>query len=390
MQRSVHRVAVVTGTRAEFGLLESVLRAMNKRRGIDTRLIVTGMHLLPKFGRTIDQIRQAGWRVDATVKMQTGRDNPTDEPAAVARGIQGIARAVERLGCDIVLVLGDRIEAFAGACAASVGRHVLAHIHGGDRAAGDVDDVLRNAISRLAHVHLVASADAGNRLRRMGEPAGRIHRVGAPGLDDIRIFRQHQRKLRRLNNDRRTELLGPIGDRPYAVVVQHPCGQGGDAEFAIMNRCLTAVERCGLAGVVIYPNSDPGHEGIIRAIDGLKSRLGWCVFRSLARADYLRVASGSAVLIGNSSSGIIESASIGVCAVNVGDRQAGRLRCGSSVIDVGQSVQAIARGIRQTLKRARPTPPRSLYGDGRAGERIARVLERLIITPSFRNKQLTY
>ncbi len=127
------RVAVVTGTRAEFGLLEPVLRAMRRHRRLEPRLIVTGMHLLSKFGRTIDQIREAGWDVDAVVRMQSGR-GVREEPEALAKGISGIAKAFDRLDCPVVLVLGDRIEALAGACAAAVGRRILVHIHGGDRA----------------------------------------------------------------------------------------------------------------------------------------------------------------------------------------------------------------------------------------------------------------
>ena len=139
------------------------------------------MHLLPKFGRTINDIRRAGWRVDATVRMQSGRDAADEEPIALSRGIAGIARALDRLKADMVVVLGDRIEAFAGACAAAAGRRFLVHVHGGDRAAGDIDDSLRNAISRLAHLHLVASQDAAERLQRMGEPTWRVRRIGAPG-----------------------------------------------------------------------------------------------------------------------------------------------------------------------------------------------------------------
>ena len=384
------RVAMVTGTRAEFGVLESVLRAMRERTRLDPRLIVTGMHLLPKFGRTIDQIRDAGWRIDAAVRMQTGRDSPGAEALAVARGVAGIARAVERLKCRIVLVLGDRIEAFAGACAAACGRRVLAHSHGGDRAVGDVDDALRNAITRLAHVHLAASKDAADRLRRMGEAPSRIHRVGAPGLDDIRRFRQAERTDRRRSDRRLRELLGPIADRVFAVVVHHPRGRSCRLEAATCRQIVAAVEQCGLAGVAIFPNSDPGHQGIIDVLTGLRGRAGWRTFRSLVREDYLRLLSRSAVLIGNSSSGVIESASLGVNAVNIGPRQSGRLRCGPNVIEAAETRQAIVRAIRQALRRPRPAASRSVYGEGRAGQRIADVLERLEITPALLQKELTY
>jgi len=368
---------------------------MAARPGLQSSLIVTGMHLLPKFGRTVDHIRAAGWRVDAAVPMQSGKDDPASEPLALAKGIAGIARALDRVHAEIVLVLGDRVEAFAGACAAVTGRRILAHIHGGDRGTGDVDDVLRNAITRLAHVHLVASQDAADRLRRMGEQPFRIHRIGAPGLDDIRQFRRAgqvstRRSRSRADGPSSSVAAAPIPDQPYAVIIQHPSGRSSLRESATMARILAAVEANGLAGVILYPNSDPGHDGIIRAIRRWATRPGWQVFRSLPRPEYLRLASGAALMLGNSSGGIIESASLGVNAVNVGLRQEGRLRCGPNVIDCGESPNQLRQAIRRALTQPRPLPGRSVYGDGPAGERIAAILERLIITPRLARKALTY
>jgi GDP/UDP-N,N'-diacetylbacillosamine 2-epimerase (hydrolysing) len=388
-RHNVLRVAVVTGTRAEFGLLEPVLRAMQQRRGLKPRLIVTGMHLLSKFGRTIDQIREAGWRVDAVVRMQGGR-GASQGPESLARGISGIAKAVERLECPVVLVLGDRIESFAGACAAAVGRRILIHIHGGDRAVGDMDDIYRDAISRMAHVHMAASREAVARLQRMGEETWRIHLVGAPGLDDIRSFREREARDRTSTRTRLRQLIGPLADGPYVVVIQHPIGRAETAEAASMRRTLKAVEAAGLAGVIIYPNSDPGHAGIIREIGRWRGKGGWRVFRSLPRADFLRLACHAAVMVGNSSSGIIESASLGVRAVNIGPRQEGRLRCGPAVIDVPDRTAAIREAIRRAVAASQPVRAASVYGDGKAGDRIAAILERLRITPRLVRKHLTY
>lgn len=383
---------MITGTRAEWGLLEPVLAAMRKRRRLDARVIVTGMHLVKKFGFTVDLIRDAGWLIAAEVKMQTGRDSAAAETAALARGIAGIGAALETMDAEIVLVLGDRIEAFAGACAATLGRRILAHTHGGDQAPGDVDEALRNAITRLAHVHLAASRDAADRLRKMGEDPKRIHVVGAPGLDDIRSFMAAEQKDGRATDAWLAKHLGSLAERPYAVVLQHPCGRAAKVEALTMRSILRAVHRCGLTGVVIYPNSDPGHGGIVHEIAALKNDPRWRVFRSLPRRDYLRLLSRAAVLVGNSSGGIIESASLGLYAVNVGPRQHGRLRCGKNVIDVGESTDVIVHGLRRALSEPnfRPRSSVSVYGDGRAGERIARVLEGLIITPALRRKSLTF
>jgi UDP-hydrolysing UDP-N-acetyl-D-glucosamine 2-epimerase len=390
MRTTIPRVAIVTGTRAEFGLLEPVLQAITKRGRIEARLIVTGMHLLKKFGMTVNNIVDRGYRVDARIKMQTGRDDGPAEAAAVGRAITGIANALDRLECNVVLVLGDRIEAFAGAAAGAVGRRVVGHIHGGDRAPGDIDEAMRNAITRLAHVHFTASRDATDRLVRMGEPSERVHLVGAPGLDAIRSFRQAERRNGAQTTQRLTELVGEIADGPYAVLVQHACGRTADEEAKVMRAAVAAIESSGLPAVALWPNSDPGHDGIIRELYKLQHRPGWKVFPSLVRDDYLRLVHRSAVLVGNSSSGIIESASLGVNAVNIGRRQAGRLRCGYGVIDAGESLPAIRKAIQTAVARPKPDPGRSVYGEGRAGERIAGILEKLRVNASTLQKALTY
>ncbi len=382
------RVAIITGTRAEFGLLEPVLQAIQRRGRIESRLIVTGMHLLKKFGMTVNEIRDHGYSVHATVKMQSGRDDGPAEAAAVGRAVSGIAEALDRLSCNVVLVLGDRIEAFAGACAAAVGRRVVAHIHGGDRAPGDIDEALRNAITRLAHVHLAASQDAVDRLIRMGEPPDRVHLVGAPGLDAIRAFRNAEGRGRA--DGRLAQLLGPLVEQPFAVLLQHACGRDAAVEAKAVRATIAAVESNHLAGVAIWPNSDPGHDGIIRELDRLERRPAWKVFRSLVRDDYLRLVRRAALLVGNSSSGIIESASLGVNAINIGPRQAGRLRCGDSVINVSESPTAVREAVSRGLTLPRPDPGDSVYGDGRSGERIARILERLRPGPALLGKVLTF
>lgn len=377
------RVCVVTGTRAEYGILKTVLRAIDAHSRLDLQLLVTGTHLLRKFGHTVDGIRADGWRVDAQVAMQRGNDDTDGEAEAVGRGIEGIARAIRRLRSDIVLVAGDRIEAFAGAAAAAVSRRFVAHIHGGDRALGDVDDSLRHAITKLAHVHFAATPEAAARLKRMGEEATRVFCVGAPGLDDIRAGpRPTQAWLRR--------TLGWDAVPPYALVAQHPCGRAAALERRDMIETLAAVAAAGLAGVVIYPNSDPGHSGIVEAIEQrehIPNR--WFVARSLPREVFIRLLKGAQVLVGNSSSGIIESATAGVAAVNIGPRQKGRQKCGPGVVDSACDRAAVLRAIRRAMKRDARTD-NTPYGDGRSGQRIASVLARLPWDAGFRRKLIPY
>jgi UDP-hydrolysing UDP-N-acetyl-D-glucosamine 2-epimerase len=212
------RVAVVTGSRAEYGLLRTAMRAIDAEPRLVLQTIVTGMHLLPGFGSTWKHVVADGFRVAARVPMQRGDDGPLDQVRGISRGVAGIAAALNRLKSDVVLVLGDRIEALAAALAANATGRRLAHVHGGDVAPGDRDDRYRHAISQLADLHLAASQDARRRLIGRGIRSADIVVVGAPGLDELRI---------------RTRPRTP-GDT--ALIVQHAYGRAADREARVSHR----------------------------------------------------------------------------------------------------------------------------------------------------------
>ncbi len=373
------RVAVVTGSRAEYGVLCSTLSAISCHPKLGLQLAVTGMHLVRKFGHTVDDIVADGRRIDACVPMQTGTGERLDQAVGLSRGVSGLAKFFEQAHTDIVVVLGDRIEAMAGALAGVTTGRIVAHIHGGDVAVGDLDEGLRHAITKLAHLHLAATKDAARRIARMGERPEFVFNVGAPGLD----------RLTALLSD----PAAPIEKEPcQALVVFHPSGRPAAREKRTMAAILRAVRKRGLTATVVYPNSDAGHTGIIEAIKLAKrkhpGRLR--VERSLARDEYLRELAASRVLVGNSSSGIIEAALAGTPAVNVGDRQAGRQRSGSSVIDCGEGGAEIAAALNRALTKRPRHGVRTCYGDGRAGQRIAEILARVPLDDATRRKQITY
>ena len=377
--RTNYRIAIVTGSRAEYGLLRSTLEAIQKHQQLQLQLVVTGMHLLKKFGYTIDEIRRDGWRIDAKIKMQRGSDSPLDQAEGLARGVAGLARFFDEVRTDIVVVLGDRIEAMAGALAAVTTGRLLAHIHGGDVAPGDFDDGLRHAITKLAHLHFAATRNAQHRIIHMGESPDRVHWVGAPGLDHLKqLTKQNGTKKRKSGR---------------ALILQHPCGRSAAREKRTMNAILGAVERAGLNRLIIYPNSDRGHTGIIEAIElHRRNAANGSVqaIPSLDRDTYLKKLLEADVLIGNSSSGIIEAAMAGTPVVNVGDRQEGRERSGSSVIDAGESSSSIALALQCALRK-RPVIGRNpVYGDGSAGGQIASLLARAPLDAAFRRKCISY
>lgn len=355
------RIAIVTGTRAEYGLLKTTIAALQETRGVELQVVATGMHLLREFGYTVRQIKSDGFEVTARIPMQRGDDSATDQAEGLGRGVAGMARFFARSGTNVAIVLGDRIEAMAGALAARATGVKLAHIHGGDVAPGDFDGPMRDAITQLADLHLTASTRATRRVISMGADKRRVVQVGAPGLDRLRelLRESHEASAR------------------FALVVQHAYGRSQGEEERVMRVLLDEVARTGLRRVIVCPNSDRGHAGVSRAIASHARRCRGDdveVHTSLPRDEFLRRLMGAAVLIGNSSTAFIEAPFAGTVSINVGARQEGREAGGPSVLHARETGPSIRDALQRGLRR-RPKPGRSsVYGGGDAGGRIARAV----------------
>jgi GDP/UDP-N,N'-diacetylbacillosamine 2-epimerase (hydrolysing) len=389
-------VCFVTGTRAEFGLMEGTLRAIRAQTGLRLQIVATGMHLDPAHGRTVDQIREAGWRADATVPWRAANDDLGTLARETGRATAGLADTFEKLGSDIVLVVGDRVEAFAAATAGHLSGRVVAHVHGGDRALGQVDDALRHAITKLAHVHFPATAESAERIAKLGEDRWRIHRVGSPGIDGIEkaaapwrvALREFGVYARRIQKGR------------YALLVLHPTSVDEEAEDRQALRLSTEVVNAGFDQVVVvFPNNDPGSAGIVRAwrrladLGAVMSEVGnhVIVFDNLPRPAFLGLLRDAAVLVGNSSSGIIEAASFGTPVIDVGPRQAGRER-GENVTTVPFRQADIRSALTRIWNNGKPLrfPKKNPYGRGDTARRIARVLANVELSPRLRRKLIAY
>ena len=352
-------VCFVTGTRAEFGLMRSTLVALRDHPALRLAIVATGMHLSAAHGRTVDAIRADGWTVDAEVPWSG------DLAVATGRATAGISAAIDRVSADVVLVVGDRVEAFAAATAGHLSGRVVAHVHGGDRALGQIDDALRHAITKLAHVHFPATAASAERLIKLGEDPWRVRRVGSPGIDGI---------------VRSAEAAGePPG---YALVVLHPTDADEVAEQSRAAMLLDAVRRAGLRPVIVFPNNDPGYRGIVRCWESLAN-----AHRDVRRPRFLGLMRDAAVLVGNSSSGIIEAASFGTPVVDVGPRQDGREH-GDNVVRVPWSAAALRRAI--ASQAGRRYPKRNVYGGRGTGQKIADVLATAKLDERLRRKLIAY
>lgn len=363
---SPRRIVVVTGSRAEYGLLCTVLDAIQQHPDLELNLVVAGTHLLPEIN-TVREIR-AERSIDAEVPMQQpGSAGRQADAYALGRGVQGFAEVFERLSPDVVLVLGDRIEAFAAACAASVAGIHIAHMHGGDRAIGVADEAMRHAVTKLAHIHLPATVQSATRIQKMGEPEESIFLVGSPAAD--RIFEIDAM------DDAEFSSLGS----PRTVFLMHGVG---DAVSLERQRASDVLAACVSQGPVLAlaPNPDPGSAGIREAIGDASHEVH--TLEHLPRDRFVAVLHRVDALVGNSSAGLIEAAIIGCPSINVGDRQGGRERS-ANVMDV-QSTHCTE--ICGAIDRAAEMPRSNdhPYGDGRCGERVAEVLARIPLLASLR------
>jgi len=367
-------VAVVTGSRSEFGLLVPVIRAIAAHPMLRLRLIVTGTHLLPQE-QTINDVR-AAFSIDAAVQMyDPAKATRADHAEALGMGLAGLAREFAANAPSIVLVLGDRIEAFAAAAAAAVAGVHVAHLHGGDRAEGIADESMRHAISKLAHIHLPATSVSSHRLVAMGEDPARVHVVGSPAIDGLADALPM--------SDAEYDALGS----PRILVLLHPVGDSDAIEGDRAARLLSMATRHGHT-LAMNPNHDPGRNGIIQAI----SASGGRAVSHVPRDRFISLIKRVDLIVGNSSAGLIECAAVGLRCVNIGPRQAGR-ESPPTVTAVPWNDAAIDKAILENLAAARLSPQviaAHPYGDGRTGPRTADLLATLDFTAHALTKRNTY
>lgn len=343
---TTRRIAVVTGTRAEYGLLATVMRAIDAHPALTLRCIATGTHL------TTDSIRDIAFPLAGRVEMQRpGEVGRAADAAAMGRGVTGLASHFVELLPDVVLVLGDRIEAFAAASVGSVMGLRVAHVHGGDRAEGVADEAMRHAITKLSHLHFPATAQSRRRILRLGEDPAAVFNVGSPAADGL--------------GD-----IVPAADALNLIVMQHPVGDDDETERLRMAEVLAAT--AGFTRLVLMPNHDPGRDGIVAAIREADVEAVDHLPRSEFLALLAGVGSGGGAIIGNSSAGLIEAAVLGTACVNLGPRQAGREKP-PNVFDLpnhdftrDEVTEAISLATQNVHRRLRHP-----YGRGDTGRRIA-------------------
>jgi UDP-hydrolysing UDP-N-acetyl-D-glucosamine 2-epimerase len=382
----VRRVAVVSVGRSDYGHLAPVLDAA-AAAGLEAPLVVSGAHLDPAFGATVGEVEADGRPIAARVESSAGDDSAVGVAHAIGRAVAGFADAFAQLRPDAVLVLGDRFEMQAAALAALPLNIPVAHLHGGESSEGAIDESLRHSITKLSHLHFAATEHYARRIVQLGEEPWRVTVTGAPGLDAIAA-------LDPLGDDELAARTGLSLDEPTLLVTYHPETLAPGDVGRDVDQLAQALERVDLQLLITAPNADT-HGLAVRARLGelTAGRRGAVLVESLGSRGYLSALRRVAAMVGNSSSGIIEAPSFELPVVNVGDRQRGRVRA-ANVLDVPPEREAIRAAVARAVApefRAGLAGLANPYGDGRASERIVRVLrdtpaDRRLLVKSFHDR----
>ncbi len=380
-------VAIVTATRAEYGLLTNLIQEVENHQALNLQLFVTGAHLLESQGKTLTQIESRFKITQQIPVLEEQTNSDLDVALATGRVLSGFAQAFSVHKPDVVIVLGDRYE-LLGICSAALLSHIpIAHIHGGETTEGAMDEAIRHAVTKLSNLHFVAAEEYKNRVIQMGEQPENVYLVGSPGLDVIN-------KMVFLNKQQLVSELGFELKKKIILITYHPVSWGSAMGKLVLNKLFQALDEIikfdsEITMVWTASNVDAGGNTLNQLIQNwVKKHQDVHFVQSLGSQNYLSLMKISAVVLGNSSSGIIEAPALNVPTVNIGERQKGRLRA-TSIIDVGETKVAIVQAINKALTpefKQQASQTTSLYGAGSAAEKMTKVLFNYLEAPAMLTK----
>lgn len=372
---STRKICIVVGSRANYSSIKSVMRAVKAHPDLELQVVLGASALLDRYGAVANLVRDDGFEANAEVHMLIEGETPTTMAKSTGLGLLELPTIFGRLAPDFVLTVGDRFETMATALAAAYMNIPLAHTMGGE-VSGTIDESIRHAVTKFAHVHFAASEDAGERIVRLGERPEDVHVVGCPRIDLVAEILAKDGELPEQAEMFR-EGVGDTFDlsRPFLLVSQHPVTTEYGSGKAQIAETLKAITEIGLPAIVLWPNPDAGSEDISAGIRGWREK-GWAdnmhFFKNLPIETYVRLMRHTACLVGNSSSGIREGAYIGTPVVNIGSRQQRRMS-GTNVLHAPHEAASIREAVDRQLEHGRH-PMEPIYGEGNAGEKIAAVL----------------
>lgn len=382
------KILGVTGIRSEYDIMSPVFSAIQEHPLLELELIVTGAHLSDAYGYTIKEIRADGFRIADEIESLINGDRNCSRLKGLAIQFQGMVQTVVRVNPDFLLVLGDREESMSTALVGAYMNIPVVHVAGGDRVVGNVDDQVRHAVTKLAHLHFVTNQESYERVIKLGEQTFRVFNTGNPGLD--RIF-----KVPEISIDQLSERLGfKIEDgEPFILLIQHVISTETEQAYFQMKKTLDAVKQIGIKTILIYPNSDAGSQQIIRAILEYKELPFLHIAQNLPRLEFVNIMRRAGCMLGNSSAGILEAPSLKLPVVNVGNRQKGRLHA-ENVQFVPHDIETICKAVNKALfdkqYREQVTNCNNPYGDGHASDKIVSILATIPIDEKLLIKDMTY
>jgi GDP/UDP-N,N'-diacetylbacillosamine 2-epimerase (hydrolysing) len=386
--KKIKRVLGITGIRSEYDIMSSVFRAITNHSSLDLQLVVTGAHLSDAFGHTVDEIHADGFVVADEVESLLNGDQNSFRAKGLAIQMQGLIQTVTRVRPDILLVLGDREEAMTTALVGAYMNIPVAHIAGGDRVVGNVDDQVRHAVTKLAHLHFVTNHESKERVLRMGEQPFRVYDVGNPGLDRLL-------EIPVIDASELSRRLGfVIADgEPLVILIQHVISTEVEQAYDQMKTTLEAVRELGIKTVLSYPNSDAGGQQMIRAIREYERLPFLHTAKNIPRLEFVNLMRRASCMIGNSSAGILEAPLLKLPVINVGNRQRGRLHAENVQFvshDKDSIIEAASRAIFDSEYRKIIAACSNPYGDGCSSVRIADILATVTLDDNLLIKDITY
>lgn len=367
------KVCVVTGTRAEYGLMYWVIKFLENDDEIDLQLIVTGMHLSPEFGLTYKDIENASFNISKKIEILLSSDTSVGISKSMGLAQISFAEAYQELKPDIVVLLGDRFEIFAASSSAMISRIPIAHIHGGESTEGLIDEPIRHSITKMSHLHFTATENYRKRVIQMGETPNRVFNVGSPGLDNIY-------NLNLLNKDDFEDSIKFKLNKRNIIITFHPVTLEDNTAEEQFNELLESIESLGNTNFIFTkPNSDTNGRIIIQLIDEFVARnpKRACAFKSLGQLRYLSALKHVDIVLGNSSSGLIEAPSFRVPTINIGDRQKGRIKA-ESVINCKPTKESIHKAFETAFSdefQLKLKEVQNPYGEGGASKKILEILK---------------
>ncbi len=378
------KIVVTTGARSEYGILRPVLLDIKKSKKLELQLIVSGMHLSKKYGLTINEIRKDGFKIYETIKMAPTGDSSYHMSKSLGEGIIKFSEVFKKLKPDINLILGDRDEAFASALAASHMNIPNAHIHGGDKSKAGIDEYNRHAITKISNIHFTATKKSTLRVKRMGEDPKYIFCTGSPSIDEV----VNENITNRKYLEKKYKMCFSGNE---IILIFHPVTTEIEKAEQHITNLLNSTIKFKNQIIAIAPNSDAGGQIIFNTLQKYSKNYSLIkLYKSIPRRDYLGMLKYGGILVGNSSSGIIEAGYFNIPVVNIGIRQESR-ESGNNVINTNNTPNSIMTGIKKAFNlKNKKFRMNKIYGNGKSSEKIIGILENISIDKRLIQKQIQY